>query len=47
MNYALEIEGLTKSFGDKIVVNDVSFNTAQAKLLPFEPHSESCALILA
>jgi ABC-2 type transport system ATP-binding protein len=26
MTYALEIEGLTKSFGDKTVVNDVSFS---------------------
>ncbi|MEE8045511.1 MAG: ATP-binding cassette domain-containing protein [Dehalococcoidia bacterium] len=35
MGYALEIEGLTKSFGDKTVVNDVSFSVEEGDVFGF------------
>ena len=35
MAYALEIEGLTKRFGDKTVVDDVSFTVEQGDVFGF------------
>jgi len=35
MTYALEIEGLTKSFGDKTVVNDVSYSVGAGEMFGF------------
>jgi len=35
MTYALEIEDLTKSFGDKTVVNDVSFSVGVGDMFGF------------
>ena len=35
MTYALEIEGLTKRFGDKTVVDDVSFSVQQGEVFGF------------
>jgi len=35
MTYALEIENLTKSFGEKTVVNDVSFSVGVGDMFGF------------